>query len=317
MRKLHLITDPCLFQGKKYLKMSKNYFEGWYFKTSNKTSSISFIPGVSISGDNKNAFIQVITDEKSYYVNYDINDFSFCDDPFLIKIGDNYFSDDIIHIDINDINQKLAIYGEIKYFDSINIKSSWRSPNIMGIFSYIPSMECNHAIISMRNKANGYICVNDQVFDFIDSIGYIEKDWGYSFPKNYVWCQANNFKDSDSSFMLAIADIPFKFFEFRGIICSLIVENKEFRFATYNLAKLLNFEINNNSLNITLKKGSYTVEIKSNPNLGCRLIAPVDGKMQKDIIESVLASTSLVLKKKKKIIFSDTSTNCGLEIVSK
>ena len=42
-----------------------------------------------------------------------------------------------------------------------------------------------------------------------------------------VW---NNFKNSDASFMLSIANIPFKVFKFRGIICVLIIDDKEYRF---------------------------------------------------------------------------------------
>ena len=45
--------------------------------------------------------------------------------------------------------QNLRIYGDIKYTSSKNIHTSFFSPNIMGPFSYIPFMECNHAILSM------------------------------------------------------------------------------------------------------------------------------------------------------------------------
>ena len=48
---------------------------------------------------------------------------------------------------------------------------------------------------------------------------------------------------------------------------------------------------------------------------GLKLSAPVKGKMKKDILESISASICVTLKKDNMIIFSDTSTNCGLEIV--
>ena len=40
------------------------------------------------------------------------------------------------------------------------------NPNIMGPFSYIPFMECNHAILSMQNNANGSININDYEMKF-------------------------------------------------------------------------------------------------------------------------------------------------------
>ena len=47
------------------------------------------------------------------------------------------------------------------------INKSILNPNIMGPSSYIPFMECNHAILSMKNKVNGVITINDKklVFD--------------------------------------------------------------------------------------------------------------------------------------------------------
>ena len=123
MKKLYLIRNPLLFQGECYLDSNRNYFEGWYFKNSNGVDNISFIPGISINNKKKEAFIQVITNNKSYYFSYDIDCFSYNENPFYIKIKDNYFSIDNIHIDINDINQDICIYGDIGYYDSININT--------------------------------------------------------------------------------------------------------------------------------------------------------------------------------------------------
>lgn len=91
MNKLFLMRNPEVFQGKKCLKKNKDYFEGWYFKHSNGDMGISFIPGICINEKGKKAFIQVITNDTSYYVDYSIDDFSFCHNPFYIKIKDNFF----------------------------------------------------------------------------------------------------------------------------------------------------------------------------------------------------------------------------------
>lgn len=77
MKKLFLIKNPDLFQGEKYLLTNKNYFEGWYFKNTNQTEGISFIPGINIENKNKKVFIQVIIKDSSHFVNYDINDFKY------------------------------------------------------------------------------------------------------------------------------------------------------------------------------------------------------------------------------------------------
>ena len=315
MKKIDLIKNPELFQGEKYLNINKNYFEGWYFKNTTINNGISFIPGINIDGKNKKSFIQIITNNESYFVNYNIDDFKFNYNPFYIQIKNNIFSKEKIHIDIADKSQQLKIDGSVEYTNNKNINTNKFNPNIMGPFSYIPFMECNHAILSMKNIANGLIRINDNIINFNNDSGYIEKDWGCSFPKSYIWCQGNNFKSSNASFMLAIANIPFKILEFKGIICDIIVDDKEYKFATYNNTKLINFKITNNILDITLKKGEYYLNVQARCDKGLKLSAPVKGKMQKDIFESISSEIMVTLKKNKNTIFSDISFNCGVEIV--
>lgn len=315
MKKIFLIRNPELFQGEKYINANTNYFEGWYFKNTNNKYGISFIPGININERKKKAFIQVITNVSSYFINYNFNDFKFNFMPFYIKIGKSFFSKNRIKIDVKDDTQNLRIYGDIKYSNSKNISTNFLNPNIMGPFSYIPFMECNHAILSMRNRADGFIDINNNKIVFDNDVGYIEKDWGSSFPKSYLWCQGNNFKNSKASFMISIANIPFKCFNFTGIICDLIINNKEFKFTTYNNTKLEKYNVDNNSINVILKKGRYCLNIKSKYVEGLKLFAPVKGKMEKDIFESISTCINVTLKKDNIVIFSDTSRNCGLEIV--
>lgn len=315
MKDLNLITKPELFQGESHLNKAKNYFEGWYFKITSHNYGVSFIPGINIEGKNKNAFIQVITNETSYFVSYDIKDFKFSTKPFYIKIKNNIFTKENINLDILDYTQSLKISGKVIFTNSQNINVSPFSPNIMGPFSYLPFMECNHAILSMKNTAYGSIKINDSILNFNNGIGYIEKDWGSSFPKSYIWCQGNNFDNSDASFMLAVADIPFKLFHFKGVICDFIVNNKDFRFATYNDAKLINCNIDDNLLNITLKKGNYVLNVNSVCNNCFKLLAPIKGKMEKDVFESISSDIEVTLRKENVLVFSALSKNCGVEIV--
>ena len=58
MKSLYLIKHPECFQGEKNLFSSSNYFEGWYFKVSNGSDVISFIPGINIENGKSYAFIQ-------------------------------------------------------------------------------------------------------------------------------------------------------------------------------------------------------------------------------------------------------------------
>lgn len=309
------MKNPESFQGEKYLTKNKNYFEGWYFKNSNAEEVISFIPGIHINDKERKAFIQIITNHQSYYVNYKLQDFIFHVHPFFIQIKNNVFSKRGIILDIEDKKQDLKVQGALQYNNHQNIQKNGFQPNIMGPFSYIPFMECNHAILCMCNSICGHIDLNENRIEFENGIGYIEKDWGCSFPKSYVWCQGNHFMHSNASFMLSIAEIPFKILNFRGFLCILIIDKKEYRFATYNHARIIRNEVSDKNLHIRLQRKSYTLDIQSYYENAHELNAPVDGKMDKIIYESISACIRVTLKKDENILFSDISDNCGLEIV--
>lgn len=115
--------------------------------------------------------------------------------------------------------------------------------------------------------------------------------------------------------MLSIADIPFKIFHFTGMICTLLINDKEYKFTTYNNAKILKYETDNGLIDIKLRKGKYNLNIESKYDDGLLLSAPVKGRMEKDIFESICSNIKVELKKENTVFFSDTSSNCGLEVV--
>lgn len=95
----------------------------------------------------------------------------------------------------------------------------------------------------------------------------------------------------------------------------LLVDDKEYKFTTYNNTKLIEYKIEDKFIYITIKKCSYILSIKITNSTGLKLSASVKGKMEKDIFESITALIDVTLKKGENIIFSDSSTLCGLEIV--
>ena len=116
--------------------------------------SISFIPGIcSKNGVNK-AFIQIITKDTSYCIFYNPDDFKHSSSPFFVRIGANFFSKETIILDIDDEEQGIKIHGSLHYKDINELNKTKLSPNIMGPFSHIPFMECNHAILSMKHEVS-------------------------------------------------------------------------------------------------------------------------------------------------------------------
>jgi len=85
-----------------------------------------------------------------------------------------------------------------------------------------PIMECYHDIISLDHSLSGSLLSNDTEIVFNGGWGYIEKDWGKSFPEAYVWIQSNHFQKKETSLSASIAKIPWLNGFFRGYCEPLI-----------------------------------------------------------------------------------------------
>lgn len=318
---LRKIRNPELFQG---TLQKKHYFEGWYFKfvTEDTLQTMAFIPGISLEPEDSHCFVQVIQspNTQTYYFKYPVSDFKATDSPFSIKVGENYFSMESCHIALSDEFQSspqgISFNGDFQISGLTPIRTSWLMPNIMGFFAYLPFMECNHGVLSMNHYIKGRIELSgEKLLEFTGGKGYIEKDWGASFPSKYIWIQSNHFEDVNNSFMCSIATIPFGLFSFQGLIANLIIEGVEYRFATYNFAKVKNLIIQTNTLSFDLIKGPLTLTCEARINESGALLAPHKGEMLRTIKEGLSGSLILTLKENGKPPRTFKSTSVGIEIV--
>lgn len=293
------------------------YFEGWYFKHQRERELLILIPGICQENvqDEENGrtygFIQIITGEQSFQVRYPIEDCFISKDKEYIRIGDSVFCRKGIRLDIS--SQELRLNGAIAYRNTEPL----RYP-IMGIFRLFPGMECNHEILSMRHDLCGSVRLNGKKVSFHQGTGYIEKDWGTSFPKAYVWLQCNSFLESSCALTVSVADIPYKGFYFNGCICAIHYEGKEYRLATYLGVKILTC----NSREIILHQGKYLLIIKLNPfkiiegMQSHELFAPVKGRMSRTIKEMNYCLAEFWFFKEHRLLFHLTSNKASLEIAN-
>lgn len=303
-----LRNTPFLFQG----SFSKpNYFEGWYYKQVHEASnrSISFIFGISTR--DPHAFIQIITSNPlvTTYVRYPLERFQAHENGY--RLGNSFFAPDRLVIDVDDAT--IAVKGELTLTHLTPIHRNAYAPNIMGPFAYLGNMECNHGVVSMTHRVNGSLSVNGDPWTFTEQVGYIEKDWGRSFPRRYVWIQGNHF-DQDAALMVSVADIPFLGFHFEGVICQLNLGHEVFRIATYTGARCTGITHTNDGFKLTLKQGSTILEVIAHvPQQGI-LKSPSMGAMTQTIKEGLGGTIDVVLHRKGHPTLSLTSTHCGIEI---
>ncbi len=317
---LQKVFHPELYQGR---NKKKNYFEGWYYKqvSADEAYAIAVIPGVSLNLKDPHAFIQVIIANKAPkptlvtdYFRFPLSDFNFQDEPFRIQVGKNLFSktDVALHLE----SEQLQIKGHFFLGDLEPIEKSLRYPNIMGYFGYLSFMECYHGIVSMQHGCSGEVNISGKSISFSGGRGYIEKDWGRSFPKDYVWIQGNHFKQAHTAVMLSVAHIPFLGTAFKGFLCNLKLDGKEYRFATYNGSKIIKEEITEKKVLFHLRRKQLQLQIEAEIMDNGILIAPKDGLMNHKIKEGLVGVIKIKLMNKKgDVLYEDIGTSAGVEIV--
>jgi len=323
LKKWYQIQNPEIFQG---TLTKKEYYEGWYFKLVDAESKniISFIPTIALNKEEgtSHPFIQIFDGKNSnvFYVPYKMKDFKASSTQLNVKIGDNRFSKRKVHLDID--TEEYKIIGDLELSDLTELPSSFFSPGVMGPFSFIPFLSTYHGIVSMNHKIRGSLNFNERKIDFgKDSKGYIEKDWGKTFPSAWVWMQTNHFQKENRSFMLSIAKVPFMNQEFLGFLSVLWDNGNFYKFTTYSRARVRKLEISQKFVHIILEDKNYITSIKGNQGKSTLLKAPSRGIMNGDCFESLMSSISIKLFRKTrnnilKIIIDDIGVNAGLEIMN-
>lgn len=312
LERVHAFFNPEEFRG---WGKRKNYFEGWYFKllSADEKTALAIIPGIAMDGTgNAHSFIQVLDGRtrSSVYHRFPISDFFAEKYKFQITIGRNHFSSAGLKVDLPELSADLRFSGNQGW------PKPFYSPGIMGPYSFAPFMECYHGIVSMDHQINGELFLSGNRIDMDGGRGYMEKDWGRSFPSAYFWMQSNHFDEPGTSFKCSVAKIPWLHKSFVGFIGGLLLKGKLYRFTTYNGTKLFRSFADHSKVEIILENRNYRLEVLAHRDLATALASPIQGFMNGRIEESMSAKLDVVLidKKKNAPVFQQRGRNAGLEV---
>lgn len=323
MRSWNVINHPESFQGN--LK-KKYYFEGWYNKLVSRDdkSIFSFIPTIALNKKYGNShcaiqFFDGIAGRTEYF-RYRLKEFENLSElHYKIRIGNSVFSENGMNININ--RNGARIKGILRYTNIIRWEKKIFQPGVMGIMSYFPLMETYHGIVSMNHIVNGNLQINGNNIVFDNGKGYIEKDWGRSFPSSWIWMHSNHFSNPNLSFTFSTAKIPLLSFKVNGFLCIIWDQNGYYKFTTYTGAKIIKLEIDSAKVNFAIKDKQYILIVRAIKGSSVHLKAPRLGIMEGHCIESMTSKMNIKLlkinKKTKKyeLIIHDSGRNVGLEIM--
>lgn len=293
----------------------KRFFEGWYYKliSANEKQVFALIPGIAMDNEgNKQAFIQILDGKKqtAEYFKFPVSKFISQSETFQTEIAGNIFTAKSIHLQMDHT------LGELFFEDLFPWPGKWYSPGIMGPYSFVPFMECYHGILSMDHKIIGQLEIGGQLMDFTGGRGYMEKDWGHSFPKAYIWMQCNHFGNVGTSIKVSVAKIPWLGSSFVGFIAGLVFNKNLIQFTSYNSSRLTQSVVGKQKVELKLENKKYQLEIIAYRNKSTELASPISGFMNGRISESMTASieVKLVDRKNGQILFADGGRNAALEV---
>ncbi len=313
---LKSLRNPDLYHG----RLSKNYFEGWYFKLvdSQMNNVFAFIPGVfySPTGEYDHSFIQVVDGMKKIYQyeRFKTNDFSAARDIFLVNVGGSSFGRSGLDLKLD--GKGAQIKGRLDFSNHLDWPDSFLNPGSMGFYNYIPKMQCYAQVCAMDFDLNGSLEINGQSFDFRGGKGYIEKNWGSAFPYSWIWIQCNNFRKAHTSLSCSLAHIPFPVSSFRGFLVGLYVGNTFYEFTTMNRSKA---EVIQKGTDVVMhlknRHHSLTIDCETNSEDFILLNGPRGDQMVPLVQENLQGKVAVILRENVggKIIYEDSSQCAGVE----
>jgi len=321
MSPLRSVWTPGAYHG---FGKTKNYFEGWYYKSvsADESRSLTVIPGISLPSDPSGAHAFVMVAEpgadRPRYISYPSADFRAVRGRFEVGIGPNLFTSDGFELDLS------GGPGSVKGRLSFSGIHPWPvrafSPGAMGWYAFVPTMECFHAVLSFDHRIRGAVAIKGAGLDFTGGRGYLEKDWGVSMPSSWIWLQSNHFDEEGVSLFGSIAKIPWRRKYFTGFIFGFLRHGRVHRLATYTGARITDLSVEAESIRIAVEGRGRRLEIEALRSAGVELPAPALGDMTSKVQESLRSRLEVRFASGKpgssgEPDFAGTGRNAGLEFV--
>jgi tocopherol cyclase len=313
--KLAKVWTPDNYQdGRKAL----GYFEGWYFKIVGEGGAhpMALIAGVAMPKDAEHyAFVQFNeAGGRTGYREYAIDEFSFDPARFDLRFGPNRFTETDMRVALD--TDTGSVTGEMTF----GAWSRWPvrplSPGIMGWYRFVPFMECYHGILSMDHTLSGTLSVDGRRIAFDGGRGYAEKDWGRSFPRDWVWVQCNGFEREGVSLVLSVARIPWLGSSFVGVIAGLLVDGELYRFATYTGARLDRLHEREDGVDVSISDRRHTLTVAARGTRPGTLRSPVLGRMSGTTAEAIDGSVHVRLARGDgTVVFDGMGRATGIELM--
>lgn len=309
------------------------HFEGWYVKlvSPDLRQRWAVIPGIfhHPDPDRSHAFIQVLNGVKNTvdYHRFPTHAFQASREVFDVRVGGSRFWQEGCVLDLDGEAHRLQ--GELVFQETRPWPVHLTSPGVMGPYAFVPFMQTYHGVLSLNHTLQGVISIDGERVDFNGGKGYMEKDWGTTFPRAYIWMQSNHFRREKVCLTASAATIPWLGSWFRGFLVGLWLEGRLYRFTTYLGSEIRSLRLTDEDVLWTLRGTkrtardgfpAYELEIRARRGEGGLLSSPELDGMTPRILESLTAEMEVTLRSLDRVgratgtIFQGRGTCAGLEV---
>lgn len=261
-------------------KLSKNgFFEGWFQKIYSKEHQFSLviIYGYTTGNSpNEFGFIQIlIPTENAIILYFPKKQITFNPHTHYVTMGENILSFHTIKISHEDLNIELH---SPQNFPLKSLKNS------MGYAYYLPNIPCYHSVLNFDYKVRGEIKYQQNTYRFDNAMGYMEKNWGTSFPEKYFWLHALEPNNPNVSLLFSQAEIKWMGKSFIKHVGHLRLNGDELDLRTLTLFNVSYDNTNPENITITIKSKQIKLEMSFSVAKKYMFKGPLKGKLSRDIL---------------------------------
>ena len=178
------------------------FFEGWFQKVYSKAHKASFIFIYGYATQNSEdefGFLQVLIPNQTPEIFYFAKNEVSCDiEQHIFRMGKNLLTTELIRIETNGLSIEL----NLKNTDPFRTFK-----NSMGYTYFIPNLPCYHSVLNSAQSVSGEIKHQGQCYTLDHEMGYLEKNWGTTFPESYFWVHAVDPNNTAISLLFSRAKI--------------------------------------------------------------------------------------------------------------
>lgn len=308
---------PDLYHG---WGQTRDYFEGWYFKLVDPTEQhvLALIPGISLARDERDShsFVQVVNGSSASldYLRYPVTAFRADRRQFAVTVGQSQFSLEAVSLDA------VGAGGPIRGLVTLRNVQRWPdsliSPGSMGLYNYLPRMQCYSQVCAMDMDLKGELLIDGVTVDFSGGRGYIEKNWGRAFPFSWVWLQCNNFGAERVSLSCSLGHIPVPWGAFRGFLVGITQGGRFHAFTTMNRSRA---KVRQDGADVAMefwnRQHHLAVGAHTDPAKFVLLPGPRDGRMVPLVQENLLGTAFVRLTETSsgQVLFEGEGRCAGVE----